>query len=266
MPLSARGRAWRNEKRARDYAQLRRPNVTSHSSRQLRDELEWRARSLFGRAGHIAPTLYSIRGGELREHPLTTAAEDALGKAALAVEVALEVGRARPEAAALLLSALGERGEYIVLLIDDGQTLDGQATAFAAVVSGGRRPRLGPFRGPADAGGLFVAALRAGLSGPACPGCAAPVGAAHRAGCDVERCSVCRRQFFLCGCPGHERKAAAWAGVWPGVFACRALGWYCRRTEEGWRTCAPGESGAREDLNRFYAADLADLLEMGLAA
>jgi hypothetical protein len=84
-----------------------------------------------------------------------------------------------------------------------------------------------------------------------CPDCGVAVGEPHRAGCDVERCSVCYGQRMLCDCVAHEPLAVAWEGEWPGAAACRFLGWWAVRTRAGWRPCPPGTPGATEDLNRL---------------
>lgn len=97
--------------------------------------------------------------------------------------------------------------------------------------------------------GLRVSAGRPLM--PACPDCRARIGEPHRLGCDVERCTVCFGQRLMCDCQGHDAVAAAWIGEWPGVRQCRRLGWWCVRTEKGWRPCPPGTSGAREDVNRL---------------
>lgn len=50
-----------------------------------------------------------------------------------------------------------------------------------------------------------------------CHDCGAKVGRCHKAGCDVERCSVCKGQRLGCDCKGHSRKASKWTGFWPGT-------------------------------------------------
>jgi hypothetical protein len=86
---------------------------------------------------------------------------------------------------------------------------------------------------------------------PSCPDCDTAIGEPHRSGCDVEPCSICFGQRLLCDCPGHDPQAVPWEGEWPGAAACRALGWWAIRTDEGWRACPPGTPGAIEDLNRL---------------
>jgi hypothetical protein len=153
------------------------------------------------------------------------------------------------------------------------------------VLRGSGRPVLGEWRGPTKrVEGLFAAPMARALlakprpagrqrarrrrepkvepvrmlvspSGrpllPNCPDCGAEIGEAHRPLCDVEPCSICFRQRLVCDCPGHEPEAVPWEGEWPGTAACRALGWWAVRTDDGWRPCPPGTPGAMEDLNRF---------------
>jgi hypothetical protein len=84
-----------------------------------------------------------------------------------------------------------------------------------------------------------------------CPDCGAAIGEPHRPRCDVECCSVCFGQRLLCDCPGHDPLAVVWEGEWPGATACRTLGWWAIRTDDGWRPCPPGTPGAIEDINRL---------------
>ena len=51
---------------------------------------------------------------------------------------------------------------------------------------------------------------------------------------------------------GHRNFRLLWTGEWPGLAACRELGWWAvRDADAGWRSCAPGTPGAVEDLNRL---------------
>jgi hypothetical protein len=86
---------------------------------------------------------------------------------------------------------------------------------------------------------------------PTCPDCVAAIGEPHRPGCDVEPCSICLGQRLICDCPGHDPLAVIWEGEWPGASACRTLGWWAIRTDQGWRPCPPGTPGAIEDINRL---------------
>jgi len=57
-----------------------------------------------------------------------------------------------------------------------------------------------------------------------CPDCGAIPGQPHREGCDVERCSVCGDQWFICACRGHDKAFARWTGFWPGYLEAKELG------------------------------------------
>jgi hypothetical protein len=179
--------------------------------------------------------------GRLRRYDI--AGLDPLGKAALATDCALLVGRVGAHKAGLVIPVIAE-GEYLLTVA----VADGQALATLAAVE--REPvALGPWSSPAlDCQGLFRDGLDAGLRGRRCPDCAAGVGSRHHQGCDVARCSDCRGQHLVCGCPAE---AEPWAGEWPGVYECRELGFYARRSERGWERCEPETPGAREDLNRL---------------
>lgn len=57
-----------------------------------------------------------------------------------------------------------------------------------------------------------------------CPDCGVAPGRPHLSGCDVERCSVCGRQFLAAGCRGHDPAFSRWTGFWPGGLESDALG------------------------------------------
>ncbi len=87
---------------------------------------------------------------------------------------------------------------------------------------------------------------------PDCPDCGACVEEHHRPGCDVERCSVCKGQRLGCDCEGHDPKASAWQGSWPGIAECLARGWFSVMVSgQGWAPCDASTPGATPDLNRL---------------
>ena len=187
--------------------------------------------------------------GRLRRYDI--AGLDSLGKAALATECALLIGRVGADKAGLVIPVITEGEHLLTVAVGGGQ-------AFATLAAVTREPMgLGSWSSPArDCQGLFRDSLEAGLGRRRCPDCAVGVGSRHRQGCDVARCSRCRGQHLFCGCP---EEAEPWAGEWPGIYECRELGFYARRVERGWARCEPEASGAREDLNRlaeFWVARL----------
>jgi len=170
---------------------------------------------------------------------------DADGRARLATAVALELGRAHALKGGLLFPALAPQGEYLLLLVADSS----EAEAVLARVE--RAPlALAPWTEPTlRVEGLFVEALKAGILARPCPDCGSQVGEEHELGCDVERCLVCGAQRLLCDCQAAANEP--WAGEWPGVFECRARGWFACRGEHGWQPCVADAAGARADLNRL---------------
>jgi hypothetical protein len=117
-----------------------------------------------------------------------------------------------------------------------------------------RRPRRkrAPREALVTASGLRATRAAVQPLEPFCPDCFTFLGEPHKRGCDVERCTVCHGQRLMCDCFGHDSLAAAWSGEWPGLAACRELGWWAvRAPERGWQPCPPGTAGAREDLNRL---------------
>lgn len=58
-----------------------------------------------------------------------------------------------------------------------------------------------------------------------CTDCGVQPGRLHSGDCDVERCTVCKRQRLCCDCDGHNRRKARWTGHWPGMAECLARDW-----------------------------------------
>jgi hypothetical protein len=174
------------------------------------------------------------------------------GKRALAeVRLPAALVRLRARRAAFVMPAWrhGEAVEecLVLLVVAPG----GAQAVLAAVDRSTEAAALGVWSEPTVAvSGLFVDPLVAALAKP-CPDCGTLVGERHADGCDVEECTVCRQQRFMCLCDGHDADAAAWEGEWPGGADCRRRGWYARRDERGWIPCRADEPGAREDLNRL---------------
>ncbi|WP_013627334.1 hypothetical protein [Rubinisphaera brasiliensis] len=48
-----------------------------------------------------------------------------------------------------------------------------------------------------------------------CPDCGVEGGHAHKPDCDIQRCSVCGRQYVCCQCGGHDPIESIWLGEWP---------------------------------------------------
>lgn len=91
--------------------------------------------------------------------------------------------------------------------------------------------------------------------GDRCPDCGVAAGEYHERDCDIEQCPYCGGQLLSCDCrakpPLDDR--LPWSGVWPGVDACRAFGWYARLVPgRGWVACSPEDPEATEDLNRLH--------------
>ena len=85
-----------------------------------------------------------------------------------------------------------------------------------------------------------------------CPDCGVEPGAAHKGGCDVERCPECGMQRLGCGCI-TELEDLPWTGEWPGRAEARELGLWCKWDwSRGWVTCEATDPNAQPDLNRLY--------------
>lgn len=96
-----------------------------------------------------------------------------------------------------------------------------------------------------------------------CPDCAAEPGSVHDAGCDVERCSVCKGQWISCGHDNHNPQESKWTGVWPGIVGCQDRGFYVIVTEKPHFAvpdimvphygdpCSADHPDASEDLSRW---------------
>ncbi len=50
-----------------------------------------------------------------------------------------------------------------------------------------------------------------------CPDCGVEGGHVHKPDCDIQRCSVCGRQYVCCQCDGHDPIETIWLGEWPEV-------------------------------------------------
>lgn len=58
-----------------------------------------------------------------------------------------------------------------------------------------------------------------------CPDCFVKPGQPHKAGCDVERCSVCGLQKLSCEHEDdHDPLFARWTGFWPGEIESEKVG------------------------------------------
>jgi len=230
-------------------------NAEALSLLEFRRRLESQARAAFAAlvadTDDVMTTLYTeapaAQVAVLRQYDV--GGLDALGKATLAIDVALALGSVTALKGGLLMPAL-RPSECLLLLVADNN----RAEAVLADVS--RAPlAVADWTEPTErCEGLFVDALAAGLKRPPCPDCGARVGAAHRRGCDIARCVSCGGQRLSCDCDDSEGER--WSGQWPGVFECRALDWYARRAASGWVPCSADTAGARPDLNRlaFFAA------------
>lgn len=199
--------------------------------------LEEEARREFARQTTLRAVLYGEGAAVFRMRRYHLDGE-ALAQAEVATDCAVRLGRVGARRGGLLAPTAS--GELCLVFADDAR-----AEALLAPVVG---DELGPFGAPAPAEGLFADALAAGVSRRPCPDCGALPGALHGSGCDVARCANCRQQSLACGC---EDIAEPWAGEWPGVYECRALDFFARRTAEGWEPCSADSAGARPDLNRL---------------
>jgi len=106
---------------------------------------------------------------------------------------------------------------------------------------------------------------------PECPDCAAPIGHAHRPGCDVAICPhTGERQFHhaidttadaATGNPTqpHTCGEDLWTGEYPGAAEAREFGWWCRAANPedlpliGWIPCPADHPDAVLDLHRVAA-------------
>ena len=75
-----------------------------------------------------------------------------------------------------------------------------------------------------------------------CPDCAVAPGEKHLQDCDIERCSVCGKQFVSCRCLAHDKNFARWVGFFPGEIECYALGYVT--------------DANMPDLNKLYSTGL----------
>jgi len=51
--------------------------------------------------------------------------------------------------------------------------------------------------------------------GEPCPDCGVKPGKPHKTNCDIEQCSICKKQRLSCGCKKkHDKYKARWQGKW----------------------------------------------------